>query len=283
MLRPQKRVSPVRIRRRRLKMVIASYVAALLVAGALCLSYVSYLPRYSVESIQVTGAQATSAKSIVDFAQTIIYDGSHHFFSRANVLLYPKAVIEQDIPREFPRVASATITGDAFSNSITITIVERQAFAIWCSSDSIPACYAMDQGGFIFSQVPPNATSSGEYVFTGGVSTSSAPIGQTFVPGHTQGLVAFLQLLGQSGFTPLGASVQNDQDFIVPLSQGFSVYASFGEDPGALVNNLQLVLTSNALAGQQQNLQYVDLRFGNKVYYKLKGQAQGVASSTKQK
>jgi cell division septal protein FtsQ len=276
-LRPQKRVSPVRVQRRRTRSIVAAIILALLVSATLCLSYVSYMPKYSVGTITVQGAQRVSASAVADYAGTILYDGSHHFFSRANIFLYPKALIEKDIPLEFPRIASASIASPSLlSNAITITVVERQPFALWCDENT--TCYEMDQNGYLFAQAAAQASSTDQYVFSGGIATSSPLIGQTFAPGHTPGLVAFLQLLSQSGFTPLGASVQSDQDFTVPLSQGFSIYASFGEDPSALVTNLQLVLSSSALSGQEQSLEYVDLRFGDKVYYKLKGQTQQQSS-----
>ena len=255
-----------------------SLIIAVLVALALVLSYVSYLPRYSIESVDVTGAQSVSPNAVADYAESIIYNGSYQFFSQANIFLYPKSLIEGDIPQKFPRVQSATVSrASILSNAITVTVNERQLFALWC--DDANTCYDMDKTGFIFANASVNASSTNEYIFTGGISTSTTATGQTFAPGHTQGLVAFMQLLAQAGFTPLGAEVQSDEDFTVPLSQGFSIYASFGQDPGTLVNNLQLVLSSEALQGQQQNLEYVDLRFGDKVYYKLQGQSQQTASS----
>lgn len=286
-LRPQKRVSPVRANRRRRRAIIVSIVGALCIAAAMCLSYASYLPQYSFGSITVSGAQTISKVAIADYAGSIVYDGSHHFLSRANILLYPKSLLEKDIPLEFPRVASASITSPSLlSNSITISVVERQPFALWCpSAQGLSAgdvCYYLDQNGFIFGQAPQSATSSGEYIFSGGVSTSTPIIGQTFAPGHTQGLVAFLESLAQAGYAPLGAQVESDQDFIVPLQQGYSIYASFGEDPDTLVNNLKLILSSSALVGQTQDLEYIDLRFGDRVYFKLKGQDQAEASSTSQ-
>ncbi|HEV3245077.1 MAG TPA: hypothetical protein VG102_01850 [Candidatus Paceibacterota bacterium] len=286
-LAPQKRISPIRARRRRIRMIVASVVASVLVACAFYLAQVSYLPRYSVGTVEVTGAQTVSPELVADYAQSIIYDGSHHFFSRANLLLYPKALIEKDIPLEFPRIASASVSSGLLSNAIIIKVTERTPFALWClpaqAGTTDGTCYDMDENGFLFAQAPATASTSGEYIFTGGVSvptTSQSVIGQTFVSGHSAGLVAFLQLLSQSGLTPLGASVQSDQDFTVPLRQGFSLYASFGEDPAALANNVELILSSNALSGQEQNLAYIDLRFGDKVYYKLKGEGQ--ASSTQQ-
>jgi hypothetical protein len=35
---------------------------------------------------------------------------------------------------------------------------------------------------------------------------------------------------------------------------------------------LELVLSSDALQGKEGQLEYIDLRFGDRVYYKLRGQ-----------
>jgi hypothetical protein len=82
-----------------------------------------------------------------------------------------------------------------------------------------------------------------------------------------------LELLSRAQFNPQGATVVNDQDFTVPLAT-YYLKASFGEDTGLLMRNLQLVLASDALQGKQDAVEYIDLRFGSRVYYKLKGMAE---------
>jgi hypothetical protein len=101
-----------------------------------------------------------------------------------------------------------------------------------------------------------------------------------FIPAHLPGLVALLTQFGQSGLTPLGATVQNDTDFSIPLASGYYLKASFGEDAGSLIKNLNLLLVSDALQGKTGQLEYVDLRFGDHLYYKVLSEAQ--ASSTPQ-
>ena len=82
--------------------------------------------------------------------------------------------------------------------------------------------------------------------------------------------IALLQLLGQNGYEPTGATLLNKQDFSISLAEGFSIKVSFGQDGGAIVKNLQLVLSTGSLQGKRNELEYVDLRFGNRVYYKMK-------------
>ena len=131
----------------------------------------------------------------------------------------------------------------------------------------------MDNGGFIFA---PSATSSpaGGIVFTGPLATSTAPIGQTFLQGHFEGITALLSRLTEEGIMPAGVSVENEQDFAVSLAGGFVIRASFTADADALVRNLQTVLSSDTFLGKKDEIEYIDLRFGNRVYYKNKAGSQ---------
>lgn len=113
------------------------------------------------------------------------------------------------------------------------------------------------------SQISPEASS--------GTAPQANPIGRAFAPGHLPGILAFLDQLSRIGLIPLGVAVDdNGSDFVVPLTQGFAVKASFGQDKNMLVRNLQLILSADALQGKQSDIQYIDLRFGDRAYYKLK-------------
>ena len=352
--RPAKRISKVRVRRRRTR--IALFFAIMLLIGTLTytVSWASYLPQYSVQSVSVVGAQAVPSDVIRDYVETLLKSNGHPFLSTYNIFLYHPETIAREIVNYFPRVASADVSRDSLlATAVTVTIEERQPYALWCSDSSHTDCYEMDHTGFIFAQLPPeelaasssvtetqatstNAMASSTegmattsqsqsqtletsqtsmYVFEGGLSSqmqiatstastsatqvsleptqdvsagtaaqaasniSSSPIGQTFAPSHMGEIVALLELLSQAGFTPTGAIVENDQDFWVPLTQGFYIKASFGENPQNLVSNLQLVLSSSVLQGKESQLEYVDLRFGDRVYYKLQGQGETQTSS----
>ncbi len=263
----ERRPLPLRARRRRVRALLALIVLLFIGATVWGTSFVSYLPRFSINSIAVLGAHDISPHLISDYVETILNDGSYHFLSRTNIFLYPRAAIEKDIIGYFPRIRSAHVSrASLLSTEVKIEVEERKSFALWCADSG--QCYQMDEGGFIFSPAPGAATST-QYVFEGGVGTSTSPIGQTFIRAHLPGLLTLLRFLGQAGLIPRGAIVENDQDFSVPLTAGFTLRASFGEDASALTKNLQLILSSDPLKGRENQLEYVDLRFGNRVYYKL--------------
>lgn len=240
--------------------------------------WASYLPRLTVQSIEVRGTEQIDPSLIRSYVGSVIDDGSYHFLSRANIFLYPKEIAEAGIVGSFPRVSAATITRDGlFGQDITVTVSERSSYARWCASLDEANCYAMDELGYIFTTAASSSDPRFEqpYLFTGGVDATSTVIGQTFAPGHVPGIMALLKLLVQNAdLTPVSVTVEDDQDFSVMFAQGFFLKASYGSDAYALARNIQLVLGSNTLKERQADLEYIDLRFGNRVYYKLKGQEQ---------
>ncbi len=284
---------PLRARRRRVRAFWA--LGALVLCGAFFygVSWVSYLPQFNVSSISVSGAEDIKEEVIKRSIETMLDDGSYHILSRRNIFLYPRARLEKTLADSFPLIKSVHIARSSLlATDIVVTIEEREAFARWCpprlagssgeaGRDDDTHCYLMDDSGFIYAPVgantgtsTPQANPSERYIFRGDIDPSSEPIGQWFVQAHLPGLLSLLKFLGQAGFTALSAEVENEQDILVRLQEGFLLKASFGADAGTLVKNLELVLSSDVLKGKTEQLEYVDLRFGNRVYYKLKGQEQ---------
>lgn len=284
------RTSPLRVKRRRTRLVMFAVCAALIGIIGFELSYVSYLPKYTVNTATIEGAHTLSPKLVERYVETQLHTGERPFFAPNNIFFYSPRDIESNLVGFFPRIRSVQVSRSALlANVITVKVEERHEFALWCLDpgkwgEVAPAgCYSMDDTGFIFA----TASSSSKNIFSGGVigstastdSTSSPqtsspqenPIGRSFAPGRLPGILALFDRLGQIGLIPTGASIdENGADFVVPLTQGFDVKASFGQDTEALIRNLQLILSAEVLKDKQSDIQYIDLRFGDRAYYKLK-------------
>lgn len=274
-----RKISPIRVRRRKIRLYLALGAIVLLASMVYVVHWISYMPRLSIAAIEVKGAQQLEPSLVRAYADSVVDDGSYHYFSRSNILLYPREALEKGIVDSFPRLNTAAVSRDGLLGQIlTITVTERTPFGMWCKSLDQAECFAMDERGYIFTVATSSDTVryAQPYLFTGGVaSTSASVIGQIFAPGHVPGILALLRLLSQSGdLTPTSVSVQDDQDFSVRFTQGFILKASYGGNPSTLSRNIRLVLGSDALKGKASELEYIDLRFGNRVYYKLKGAEQ---------
>jgi cell division septal protein FtsQ len=269
-----KRPTPLRVKRRKMR-AIAALLVLLVIAGIVWgISWASYLPQFSVNSISVAGARDTPQQLIQNYVGTILNDGSHPMFSRSNILLYPRADIQKAVENFFPRIKSVSISRESFlATAIMIAVEERKPFAQWCNPAGV--CFVMDDSGFIFADGADNngdSISTMRYIFRGGIASSTNPVGQRFAPAHLPGILALLEFLSEAGFNPHGGTIDNDQDFLVPFTEGFTLKVSFGQEAHALAKNLELVLSSAPLKGKESQLEYIDLRFDNRVYYKLKGE-----------
>ena len=271
--RKEKRPTPLRVKRRRLRLVVLVLVVIALALATYAVHRVSYLPKFNVTRIDVVGEQNIDPSVITSYVDTQLHDGKNHFFSRSNIFVYPQTVIERGIEASFPRVKSATISRSGLSTALTVTIVERTPYSKWCDgSQTNPGnCFDLDQNGYIFAEDASTTPVAEQYIFTGAIT--GQPIGQTFVPGHMPGIIALLHIVQQqSSLHPSGVAIESNEDITVHFAEGFDMKASFGEDAAALARNLSLILSSQPLQGKQSEIEYIDLRFGDRVYYKLKGQ-----------
>ena len=232
--------------------------------------YLSFLPRYNIERIVVGGASRVLATDIEAYAFESMASRANPFFSSSNVLLYQPRLVERALLAHLPALKSARVARSSpLSNTLQIEVKEREAYALWCASENL--CFDIDRDGLIFAKTA--AARAAGYVFSGGMASSSSdPVGVLFAEEHVEEIVGFLDGLTAEHFAPEGAHVESDRDFTVPLVNSYYLKASFGQNAQDLVKNLQLVLSSDALKEKHGSIEYIDLRFGDRVYYKLKGQ-----------
>jgi hypothetical protein len=283
----KKQRDSLRSRRRKKRLLILG-LALIILAGVIgVLSYAAHLPRFRIQSIEVSGATHIPPASVQRDVTRLLYDQSFRFFPSDDIFVYHPIQIARALVVDFPRLKEATVSRTGLmSTTVHVAVAEREPFARWCANNfarvdasSTPAtnCFVMDDGGFIFAELEAGDTPAVPFIFFGGVASTTAdgtPIGKTFAPSHFSGILALLQYLKDDGLIPEVATVESDDDFYVSLRNSFYLKASFGTSAEHLAKNLQLVLESDALKGKQNQLEYVDLRFGDKIYYKLNGEAE---------
>ena len=257
---------PLRKRRRNLRMIMGASIGSILMLCIYGVHWASFLPHYSIQTIKIIGVQNIPETTVRDHVISLLHPEHFSFISPANLYAYSPGTIANSLVGTFPRIASARITRDLSpDNAIAVSITERRSYALWCGA----ACYVMDEYGFIFAPATLDTHTDTGYIFGGNHTDAESPIGYLYASTHFDALIALMQRLTNEGFAPRGIMVESDTDFAVPLGAGFSVKATFGEDATALVRNLKLVLSSDAIRSATSSLEYVDLRFGDRVYYKM--------------
>lgn len=266
----EKKRSPLKVRRRRTRILTAVLATALIGGGVWGLHYASYRPEVTLQSIQVVGAKDISPEEVHTIADSSLTSDSFSYISPRNMFFFSKDAITSAIRNAFPRVASVSVSRDSLlAQTATVTIKERVPYGVWCAAD----CFFLDENGYIFDELASTSPqrASVKYRFEGALSnTEATPLGQTFLPNYFASIRTLIQELERASFYVQGVRVEDEYDFRVLLDRGYALRASFGAKPEDLVKNLELILASDALRGREGEILYVDLRFGNRVYYKFK-------------
>ena len=268
------RRSPLRARRRRLHMLGALALLAALALGAYGVSYASYLPALSIQHIEVEGADAVKPEIVRALVESELYESEQRFISAANIFLYPQGRLEAAVLEKFPRIRAVHVSRQSLlATAITVVVEERTPYGIWCFETS---CFEMDDEGQLFAPAPSTSPEVA-YTFRGGVAASSSPIGEQFMPGNFPHVRLLLERLGQGGFSPTSITLEEANDLRLNLANGYALRVAVGSNVDETIENLKLVLSSEALRGKEDELEYIDLRFGNRVYYRLIGGQENIA------
>ncbi len=270
-------------RRRQLKRrALLSFAVVSVLIGAV--SFIAYRPHARVQTVAVLGTETLSVYDIEEIVHDRIDGAFVYLFPRNTVFFINKHALEKDIVQTYPRVETIDISIE--KQELRILIQERKASYLWCGSvpfaeivDERP-CYYFDKSGFIFDSAPYFSAAVYFTLYDEVEASGEAdPIGHYV--SHHEGMesllsfVASLEPLDIRGF----ALALTDTEATLYLGNTKDIHAPkviwrIDGNYATLGSNLQSALgvepmKSEALGGDKE-LDYIDLRYSDKVYYKLK-------------
>jgi len=262
-----------RRRKRTLFRFIFFVVTILIIAGIFV--FVSRLDAFSVKNISVEGNEFVSTDEINGAAKDIASTSWMYIVPRKNILFFPTSALETELRARYPRLSNVVVHRTGL-DSVDIKVIERKPSAIWCNVSD--ACYSVDDQGYIYAEAGEDqldASSTNDLIkLTGGEQGTSTPIGTMINSSSTfSDIATLLQDMKQQGLTPGEVELRNNHEFSVKvLPSGGSVIFSDIRPLGDSLANLEAALQSPAFKGTstQPTFDYIDTRFGNKIFFKLK-------------
>lgn len=256
----------MRKRRRRARIFIVSVVSILLVLS--CLVGLTYLSSLQIKDVAISGAQTLSSSTIEAFVRDRLAGEYWYVFSKSNIFLYPRQQIAADLMRAYPVLASADVHAADF-HTVVVNLVEREPRAILCSQDN--RCLFMDENGVAYTDAP--TFSEPVYLSYYGSTTDDTLPKQFLTSPEFQALSALVDAIAQKlpGEEVAAVTVDEVKDVRVRFADGFTLMFALVDQGGDVFERLTLAMTSGPVAAHKLgDFQYLDLRFGDKLYYKLK-------------
>ncbi|MEI8129974.1 MAG: hypothetical protein WCG55_00525 [bacterium] len=280
-----------RIRRRR-RVITALCVLFFVLLGTTV--YVSRLPRIQLNTVEVVGNKVVDTDDVVSHVEKYLSGYYVYLIPHRDALIYPKQKIVADLVKSFPRFDSVAVYRTSW-HTLQVTVSEVRGRALWCGETdtdlgagaTAQSCYFTDETGRIVSDAPYYSGNVYPRFFGGTVPASSArldnenPIGTTFTdPDTFKKLVALQESIANFGFQIKSVDIGADTEDTIMIDLGSGKIAPVrflkADNFETLEGNLSAALSNptlaNALKTDKQNLEYFDLRFTNKVYYKFSDQ-----------
>ncbi len=245
------------------------FVGISLLLLALIFSYVLYRPGVRINEIALSGHLLVSPKEAQE--KTLAYlSGSYMYLAPKNsILLYPKKDLEAYLKKTFPRIETVSVKRSGLQ-ALAIDITERGFVALWCGDEpkSEEACFFMDSNAIIFAEAP--RFSGDAYTVYYGPLHTDQPIGSQFMtPALFTSVQKVVSGIKSLSLFPRAVVMKGEEQYKVFLHGGAYIFVHTTDDPAVVEKNLGL-LVKNFSAQDIERLEYIDLRFGNKLFYKFK-------------
>jgi cell division septal protein FtsQ len=237
---------------------------------------ITRLDNLAVSDVKVFGNSGVPTEAILSSALGAVQDSGFNIFNKESIVLYPVSKVERAIKDDLKRIASVKVERIAPS-AILIDVVERTPVGLWCKAGDVDvpeSCYFFDHDGYIFDSSPD--FSGNAYIkFWGGVGETDNPIGQNFTDSETfKEIQFFLNTLDNEKISVSDYRFLGEGDYVIESVSGSEIRLSNRVDMRQSLENL-LVFLDGASGGDERTYldayEYIDLRFGNKVFYRLRG------------
>lgn len=293
------RTAQKRKRRRIFKISLYSFFTLVLIAG---ISYLSFADFMSVKDIKISGLREVKADSIRNIFKDNTNGRTFVLFSKSNIFLYPKSSIKNEILNKIKRISELDIERKGLSH-VVVSIKEREPFAVWCKSNeskdekdnqdslkedlytplislkinNIPLkenCFYLDEDGYIFEPIDINKELSLVRYYN---EESNLKIGDYFLDKNT------FTKLNKFAFSSadflrirVNDAVVVSKDAVLFFDNNSRLILNLDSDLEKTFENLAVFLGEPEFKGDSDTsntfdlFEYIDLRFGNKILYKLK-------------
>ena len=262
-----------RKRRNRLWPVMA--VLFVVISCLAALIYLLRLPYWQIKHIEVTGNETISADDLRLAAEELLQGEKIFIIPRRAIFAIDGKALSAAISSRFPKIAGLEVN-KIFPDSLWLAVREREFFGVYCNDlDTATstfrgeaACAYIDRSGFAYDKAP---AVSGSLILRVSSDRSDVLIpGQLLQPETMDKMreiadaldkVVAIKITGYILFSKIESEIR------ILAQEGFELWFKSDDDFEKAALVLKKVLEGE-IKERRPRLQYVDLRLGNKVFYK---------------
>jgi|SRR5581483_1987602 len=231
-------------------------------------AYLSHMSRFRINHAVLSGGVLVTQNDVESASLNFLQGSYVWMFPKNNSFIYPKASLQNYLRKTFPRIDAINISLKNLK-TLEVAITERKPVGQWC--DGNQSCYFLDSNGMIFAPAPQ--FSGNAYFKYYGLVATDTPVGNSYLTGRFSDINDFIASVQNMNLNPAYLVAKDNGEFSLVMTDGSQIYFDTIQPLSKTAENLKALLrTPNLLNvnGGYVPFEYIDLRFGNKLYYKLK-------------
>lgn len=236
-------------------------LTAFLIGGV----YLLRLSYWQIRKVEVGSSGVLTPQEIKAKIDDFLPGKILYFLPRSSFLLFSSSGLAAILQEDFPQIESLSIQ-KKFPDSLGVTVKERELFGVFCNEE----CVYIDKKGFAYDSAP---SSSGSLLVKIKSDAARAQVGSTVVDSTLMNdfLLLFAGVGKASGVKAIAYefSVKIPSEIKVETSERFKLIFKRGGDFEKAFRALKTVLEQE-VKDKRSQLEYIDLRFGNKVFYRFR-------------
>ncbi|MFT5179745.1 MAG: hypothetical protein ACI9GH_000195 [Candidatus Paceibacteria bacterium] len=186
--------------------------------------------------------------------------------SKSNSLIFPRQKIKERILNDQPSIKSVDLDFKGFKK-ILLEVEEYEPVARFCEGDD---CYLLNDEGYVFVKEPLINTNS-FVTFRGNIEGDN--LKNSFLdPKLFKSFIKVVEILNSDLDIEIVSVEESENPIFEFKSRTGAIFLIDKEDNMIdVIENIKTVFLKEGINREQfENIDYIDLRFGNKVFYRLK-------------
>lgn len=217
----------------------------------------------TISNVTVRGGETIPHEQIEEIVRNQLAGTYLKFVPHTFAFTYPQKDIESKI-REIKRIKDLKVVRQS-GTDLQVEFTEYVPHSLWCGKSETDGCFFLDDHGYSFAPAP--SLTGGSFMRFIAIAKDPAEDVQAFSPEDYQKVHELVQLFADAGWYVGKAEIDLSGDAFFTVVDGGEFKVSLRQSAKETVDNMLTVLNSEKFSHLQPgNFEYVDLRFGSKVF-----------------
>lgn len=219
-----------------------------------------------IKTVNISGNAFVTTGEINAKANTVLDSNYLFVIPKRNIFLFPKGELVSKI-KENPAIIDVQVNKDLF-DTISIEVTEQNKEAIYCTTFERADCYFINKEGYLYSKTGDGVALDQEIIVY--LEGEPKKLKDTILDSELYGnMIAFIKSTSRSGIAISSVYAKSDGVIEFNTTSGARLLVSKYDDLERDFSNFMALFEKEVLTIEQlAGIDYIDLRFGNKVFYK---------------